>query len=482
MQPPTTGFEFQGLWCFAQRSEQHAYYVVPVDADLDRDGHGRPLFNLIVAGSTRYAMFTAVWRAVDTTLSALREEIARREEIADPSTIILSFAPVHTVKCDLLLGDGSGELQTIATSSTSGMPPYGALFNLNLTPEQFAGVAAAAHGRTGHLLIEYTAAVAVPISVRGRLIPLSDAFVPWLREYVSVGRAGFRAAIEEAIRDALATIHLDTPHPSGTLVADVYERVLTRATYLLPRLIEASREDATVSFEVAVEFNAEIDEICRPQLDLATVAFYRGHLDDTNALLPPARPERQHTTAETQSTRVALGFDAQGAPVSWIRLQWDNAEALLKPPDFAPVEIARVPASRMVRVTTSYSNGAPTYKKDIVLSQEPEVHVAPQDLGLIQIMVDARPLRDAGARSAQVWLHYRVRHRRDDMRHSIQFHGSHWLSPWWLTVPTESALAHLHYRWTAVTHDGHTVNQSAEHAGTAAITLSFAGGTTDATD
>ena len=214
-------FEFEGLLCFAQQPSKHSYYYLPLQADVDRDADGRPMFSLIAFGALGYLMCTAVWRAADRALEALRNEIARRNDFGDPSTIELAFAPVDMARCDLLMGYSSGEFQTIATNSTSGLPPYSAVFSVTLTEEQFASAAAAVNGQAGYLAIEYDVLI-TPVTASGRFVPKSVRFVPWLREYLSLGQAGLRSAIEEAVEVGLAAIHVCLPEDKSEILVTAY--------------------------------------------------------------------------------------------------------------------------------------------------------------------------------------------------------------------------------------------------------------------
>lgn len=476
-------FEFEGLLCFAKQSARHSYYFAPLHADLDRDANGRPMFSVIAIGTSGYLMFTAVWRAADKILEALRNEIARRNDISDPLTIELAFAPVHMARCDLLLGDGSGQFQAIATSSTSGVPPYSALFNLTLTEEQFAGAAAALNGRAGYLAIEYDASVITPVTASGRLVPQSVRFVPWLREFSSAGQAGFRSAIEEAIEDGLAAIQLSLPDdPSGQLVAVLYDRVLTRATELLPKLIETWDEDTHTDLDVSVTLVEEVSQPFRPRADLSSLGLDPDRITFVGNTTLPMERTAEAMSEMSRPLRVKLGFDHQDAPLAWVRLQRGDSEAVLKPPDFAPVEVSVDPRPRPLTVTTGYTNGAHIHKKEIIPPSEDELLLMPQDLGLKMLSVDARPLAQAGARSAQIWLRYRPPHRRGEQRHSIQFGDGTWVSHWWLATFAASSLRYLEYTWTAITADGRVVNQSVVHTGSSDIILSFSGGTTDVTN
>lgn len=475
MQGIPDSFEFQGLLCYRKPSERDSYYFAPLHADLERDAGGRAMFTLIGLGATGYLMFTAVWRAADNVLEALRSEIARRDAIADPATIKLAFAPVDVKGCNVLLGDGSGQFQVVATNSTSRVPPYAALFSLTLTQEQFPRAAAAANGRAGFLTITYDAALPTSLTASGRLVPLSDRFVPWLREYTSAGLAAFRSAIEEAIETGLAAIQLSVPDdPSGNLVSALYDRVLRRAAALLPTLLEATDEDARTNFDVSVTL---VEERSLPFSASADVAALRGN-PRGEALAGCANPGVHRANPPMETSRllhVSLGFDDEGAPLAWIRLVAGNAQAVLKAPDFAGVELPVHQAPEPLTLTVGYSNGAHSYKREIEPPDRFELLLMPADVGLTMISVDARPLAEAQARSAQIWLRYRPPYQDDEQRHILQFHQGAWLSRCWLVTRGERSPHYLEYKWSVVTADGDVVSHPVVKADSSDITLTLAG-------
>ncbi len=428
-------------------------------------------------------MFTAVWRATDKVLEALRNEIVVRNKISNQSTIKLSVAPVHVARCNLLMSDSSGQFQEIATSSTSGIPPYSAVFNATLTEEQIAYATAAVNGRAGYLAIEYDSSLITPVTVSGRLVPQSVRFVPWLREYLSVGHSGLRSAIEEAIKEGLVAIQLSVPEdPTGKLISALYDRLLTRASELLPELIETWDEYTYTDLEVEVTLVEDVSQPFHPRTDLSRLDFNSEGITFTgDSTLSMERVVRS-TMEMSRPLRVELDFPPDDAPLAWIRLQRGDSEAILKPPNFSPVLLPANHTSQPLMVTVSYTNGEHSHKEKIVSTNEDELLLIPQHVGLTVISVDAQPLAQTGARSAQIWLRYSPLHRRDEQRHTIQFREGNWISQWWLATPAVSALSYLEYKWTAMTADGRIVTNSFEHAGSVNITLFFPGGTTNVTN
>lgn len=483
-------FEFRGLRCFPAEGERDSFWFVPLRADLDRDEHGHPMFTLMLSGAGGFLMFTAVWRADQTTLDALRHELAKR--VGDTSTIRLAFAPVRSVRCDLLLGDGSGQFQAVASGGTSGAPPYSTLFHTSLTDAQLATVIAAVNGRPGHLAVEYGATVVTPAQASGRLVARSPAFAEWMRDCLRSGTAGLRAAIEEAVTDGLATVELDVPEEApAELVNAVYEAVLARACEVLPGMVlrapapvpagapfEGPATHDVEQMEVTVEVRHDVERRLSVAADLA------------NLIDPAAFPQFALPAQETaRPVRVGLGFDGADAPVAWVRLRRGDATAVLTPPRFTAVEVAGdTDTTGAVQVTTGYTDGTPTHRAELVPGGV-DVRLTPGDLGLTRVSVDARPLARAGARSAQVWLTYQPPYGAD-VRRGLRFGegaggrtgDEDWTAHAWLATPAGPPGDRLTYRWSAVTGDGRVVGAAATPAANESIVLSLPEGAGNASD
>lgn len=475
-------FEFEGLLCFpgkmASLTAAPTYFFLPLRADIVRSDSGQPMVSLIGMGSMGYLMFTAIWSAPDRALEALRVEIARRIQISDPSTIQLVLAPVQVARCDLLLGDGSGQFQVIGTSTTSGAYPYSALFNSVLTEEQFAGAAAAINGNTGRLVVEYEVALITPVTAGARLIPLSSRFVTWLRPYLGSGPNGIRAALQEAIEEGLAAVQLDLmEQPSEQMVSVLYERVLTRSVEVLPKLIGAGDINSIIELEVSVSMVEEMRQSFRPRIDLAALDLRQSRVTITGAGGAEERTEKK-----APPRQIKLGFDPAGAPLAWVRLQSGAAEVVLKPPQFGPANLPGGAAAQPLRVTAGYSDGAPTFKKELAAAGDIAIVLKPKDLGLASLVIDGRPLAAAGARSAKVWLSYGPPHRQTALQYTLSFGNDEWAAHLWLAAPTPAWLRYLNYRWQVVCEDGRLINQSAAYSGSSDIVLSISGEKTNVTN
>lgn len=262
-------FTFQDLRCFADPADPRSYYFLPLTADLQRDSNRRPLITMLDTGASGYVMFTATWTAPPDRVDALRREIAAGHHVPDASHIRLAFAPITSPQCHALLGDGAGAFQTIATSDTSRMPPYDALFNVPVPQERMAQVRSAVRGEPGFLAIEYVAELRVPASGSATFRADAADLIPWLRSERAGGKS-LRALLEEAVELDLASVSLIVSERLGADVAvELFDRVVTQAAQAAPRWMADS---AAGSLEVEAIVDRGSPEPIRAFADIGRIA------------------------------------------------------------------------------------------------------------------------------------------------------------------------------------------------------------------
>ncbi|HSN20182.1 MAG TPA: hypothetical protein VLS49_05870 [Usitatibacter sp.] len=248
-----TSFDFRSLRCFPSARDAATWHFLPRYPDVQRATDGRPLVTLVDLGPTAYLVFTATWAASREDLQALREEIVARNPAMRAQPLVLAFAPVASPRCSVLVGDGRGSFEILASSATSGMPPYDAAFNLHLQGERLAHAKAALHGEPGRLGVEYAAQLRVPVSAKAEfrangadILAAVDA---------AQGRDALRQALERAVDEGRARVVVDAPDPDASeLATELYDRVLDRAAELLPRMLrQAPPGDVRVTAEIERE-------------------------------------------------------------------------------------------------------------------------------------------------------------------------------------------------------------------------------------
>lgn len=248
-------FTFGDLRCFADPSDARHYYFLPIAPDRQRGGDQRPMITMLDVGSSGHVMFTATWGARPASVNALKRQIAAGHQDPDTSRIRLSFAPIASPACHVLLGDGSGAFRTIATSATSRVPPYDALFSLPVPSQSLDQVRAAVRGREDFLAVEYVAELRIPAAGTAAFRADAARLISWLRSERH-GGASLRALLEEAVQAGLATVTVSASERLGAEVAgELFDRVLTQVADVAPRWM-AHGGAGVVEVEASIERGA----------------------------------------------------------------------------------------------------------------------------------------------------------------------------------------------------------------------------------
>jgi hypothetical protein len=247
--------------------DPYAWYFLPAHADLERDPSGRPMLTMVDLGTSGTLMFTARWASGPGELDALRAEIAARTG-ADKGEIKLSFAPIQSPRCEVLIREGAGGERVLATSSTSGYPPYHALFNLQLVGDDLATAKAAVSGRRGLLALTYAADLAGSRTVRARFRSRASDLLPWLRSRGD--ETDLRGLLEEAIRAGRAEILFRQGAESElNASSDLYDQVLSKVVDVLPRWLAAYE---TGDMSVDLEIDVRVSDQVKASADIGEIA------------------------------------------------------------------------------------------------------------------------------------------------------------------------------------------------------------------
>jgi hypothetical protein len=233
-----SSFDFRGIRCFPSPSDVRFCYFLPKKPGLQSDANGRPILTMVELGPSAYLLFAAKWAASQGDLDALRNELAIQNREPEVDRIKLSFAPITAASCNALIGDGSGAFETVASSSTSGFPPYDAAFNLFLENDRIANAKAGLRGKHGFLGIEYLAELLVPVNATAIFHARANDLVPWVQSQ-GAGSQDLPQLLGEAVECRLAEVLIDMPDPADSQLAiELYDRVLAQAAQVLKRWIE----------------------------------------------------------------------------------------------------------------------------------------------------------------------------------------------------------------------------------------------------
>jgi hypothetical protein len=168
------------------------FFYVDERVRPETDPSGRPAVTLLSSGTGGVLQLGARWGPDEAELAALKTKLA--ESFPDVKASFMRLVPAPAQVKEATLVTGGTAPKTLATSSTSGFPPYSAVFRAPVEGDDFAAVTSALGGATGRLFVRYTVGLQEPSAYEAVLSGVIE----------NAGTLKDEAAAERLVRAALA--------------------------------------------------------------------------------------------------------------------------------------------------------------------------------------------------------------------------------------------------------------------------------------
>ncbi len=228
-------FDINGVHCYPLGDR--SFCCVPAAPVPERDPAGRPTLSLWVIPPKARLQLGSQWSLIPAEAAAVQAELARRSGVG-ASEIQLTSAPLHVDTAALVLVDQDGVSHDLATSASSGFPPYTALFAVALEEDAAPLVVSAVNGARDRLFVEYRARVETSTPLELAAVGDITAEVIGLRPPLTLQDA------TAVVRQALSTKHLAITRtgPDGVpeeVWAPLQDRLLAAVADDVQRLMAA---------------------------------------------------------------------------------------------------------------------------------------------------------------------------------------------------------------------------------------------------
>jgi hypothetical protein len=421
-------------------SEDNAWSYLPGKPIPEMAG-GRPTLQLYVSNSGAVLQLGTQWTVRSDLLEKLTKEIARRTGRQEVD-IQLRPAPASVKEVTVETGDGKGPLVAVSSSSSSGFPPYNAIFRIPMDSAKKDAVVAALNGRAEFLTVRYRATATLKVSahavMEGDIGQAAETLGPsstlpeivgWINAAVAEGRLKLSV---KAIGDA-----------DASLLSKAREAVLRRFAQALRNWL--GRQEAIPASESVLRVEAVESEMMQRDLDRA---------GDVSEWFEPGQGQKHITVLPggdvgpvPTELRVGLGFPVADLPVAFVEARVADKKALLRPPSFEPVLLAAKGTS--VQVATHYTTGQPPYKTQVAPGESERLE--PAALGLTQITVDGTGRRDAGVESILLHLRFRPSGRGAPEDRTLHLGESQWVASFYVATLGEPVAGEFDLEWTETT-------------------------------
>jgi len=211
-----TDFDVAGIHCYETAA---GYACVPAAPRPELAPNGRPTLALWVIPPRPRLQLGTRWELTPEDLDSVRAAVVARHPATDPN---ISSAPVEVDEVALLIGDGAHAPAQLATSSSSGFPPFAAVFSIELDDAQAALVTSALNGARGRLTVEYRARFT-------RSTPIRVAIDGDVSDDLSANAESAPAQIDRAVQAGHLTV---TRTPANGLPEDVFQPLEQQARAL----------------------------------------------------------------------------------------------------------------------------------------------------------------------------------------------------------------------------------------------------------
>ena len=438
--------EIDGVTLYEEEGESNTWRYIPGRPMPEMANNGRPTLQLYASASGGILQLGAQWTVAPALLEKLKKEIARRAG-REEAEIRLQPATASVKQVTVETGDGKGSMVGMATSSSSGFPPYNAIFRAPVDTEKKNAVVAALNGRLGFLAVRYHASATLKISVsavmEGDVRQASETLTSsstleeiadWIKASVEGGR----------LKLTLKAIGGD----DASLLSKAREMVIER--FALALQTRLGHSDPVPLDESLLRVEALLSELAERDLNRgADVSewFELGEGQRHITVLPGGDLGPQPSPTEV---RVGLGFPAVELPVAFVEARSTDRKALLRPPGFDPVVLTAT--GSVLQLTTHYTRGQPPYKTRVELGES--ARLDPAALGLTQIVVDGTGRRDAGVKEILLRLCFLPADQGTPEDRTFHLRGQEWIASYFVATRGEPIAGEFDLEWTETTAEG----------------------------
>lgn len=258
---------FEDIIYYPDSTKPNSYYYIPASAMPQTDSNGDPMISLIGAGPQWFFQASTKWSAPSEKVDLLAKFLIENELI--PSAMDLKPAPIHIKKVELILKTPEQE-RVLATSGSSGLYPFTAVFNTTLSEELQKDAVAAFNGRNETLLVRYHAVLDKEIPVEMHLTgPIHQVRDNLTKESSS---EEIQEWIEKQINERIFEITSDfDDETSSELLQKVHQKLIEKAAAEVQRYLnqEGMSPDSSL-FEVTIKETFPFPEKFIASTDVST--------------------------------------------------------------------------------------------------------------------------------------------------------------------------------------------------------------------
>ena len=437
----------ENVVCYTSDDASGDWLYVPADPVAELAG-GKPVVQLWASPDSGILQLGAEWTVRPELLERVEAAVSRA---VGGRAVHLQPAPSTVRQVSLETIDDHGTSSVLASSTSSGFPPYRAIFRVELQATAMNAAAAALNGRRGRLAIRYRVGVPLKASVRAQVEgDVEEALITLPAE---ASEAAIQSWLNGAIEARQVVVSVQASGPAGD---DLIERARALALEEFVRLLAgtlAQPRPPSGRTGVTLKASAAASEVVAGELERVgdVSAWFRpGEGADHIIVVPGAGGGGPGAPA--QGTMVALASASADLPVAFVEVRCGERKILLRPPRFEPATLDATGCDAGLTITTHFTTGDEAFRTVVTIAEA--ARIVPAALGLIEIVVDGGERQAAGARDIRVRLQFRASRPPLAEDRTFYFRDDTWRGSFFVVTrgaPIEGA---WELEWKETTHDG----------------------------
>lgn len=473
---------FSEVFCYREKNDPATVYYIPLTVIAEKGQQEKLQFSLMLAGNSHMLQLACRWdidRVLLTKLNTALLQMLRSEGL---TTINFSAPSLNVKEVRLELADKNKKYTTLQSATSSGFPPYNAVFNLKINNEQKDQVLHTLNGTDDHMRIVYVVNVPVTHTSTATLKGLLNK-IKGLEDLES-GNKSINEIFDQALEDGIFEINIYEANDAIT-TDKLRQIVFSKAIKALNEYAKNKNSFSTAArdividegqLEITASFETNNEVIIEPEANVAdwfagqrTTDFISGSplMEEASLKSNVGQEKVILSTVETgskansvEAVTISAPADIQDTSVNFISISSGETKATIAPPAFAPVKISTAAAGKSLNVITSYTDGSAAFDTTINTDNGEAYTLKPSDIGLAEIIFDASLLEAEEADSCRVHISYTPKGSGTDDERTIYMKRGEWISKWYVCTKDKRLNGELKYDVKVTKKDGRTVKFS----------------------
>lgn len=448
------GIEIHGLECYRSKDDPSAFFFIPGDPITEVGPNGSSTLMLLVSDVGAILQMGTKLAVDPMKIESIKRDLTKKFPELDPAAIRLMPAPISVEGATLYLGDGTEReaWEELKRESTSGFFPFNAIFNVQLDAEGKTRAISAINGNRGFLRVVYRASLPIEIKAQTSISGDVRADLINLKKDLSIDEALERIDLKISKGDLKVETAADEG-ASDELKENAYRLAKENAATMLLKMVSSSILDPD---KARIEASAIKNEYTSFKFDRCTdigTWFPGGHGVDHIQIagFTIAGAEKE---AITKSAK--LGFEATDLPIAFVQVESGEAKAKLIGPGFDQVSLSPKYLTDLL-VRTNYTDGGPAFETKLQSTGDEGWLLAPNDLGLMKIVLDGSRLNEAGSRDARVHIRYLPLAAGTEDDRTVYLRRDKWIESWYIVTRSSDLAGFIEYDLKETGSDGSVI-------------------------